>query len=257
MRSGRTFSDKERYPFFDRAITYSIDRRTLVNPKSSRLRISYQTHPLSPRQRVGFFYTSWPASLVDVANAAPFLASDKARFIRTTRLSLDIVSPLTEYRDYDEFRFCTLSGMNDSVNRRDETIVGLVADTHGLLRPEALAALSGVDLIIHAGDIGRKSILETLAQLAPVYAVSGNVDQGTWADALPISRRVDIGQVGVYIYHGHATPDIDVVKAGCQVIVSGHSHKAKAETRDAILYLNPGSAGPRRFKLPVTLSSSM
>ena len=143
--------------------------------------------------------------------------------------------------------------MNDSVNRRDETIVGLVADTHGLLRPEALAALSGVDLIIHAGDVGRKSILETLAQLAPVYAVSGNVDRGTWADALPISRRVDIGQVGVYIYHGHATPDIDVVKAGCQVIVSGHSHKAKAETRDAILYLNPGSAGPRRFKLPVTL----
>lgn len=143
--------------------------------------------------------------------------------------------------------------MNHSVARQDTTIVGLIADTHGLLRPEALKALSGVDLIVHAGDVGRRDILETLAQLAPVYAVRGNIDRGAWADTLPVNRRIDIGQLGLYVYHGHETPDIDFAKADHQIAVSGHSHKAKAETRDGVLYLNPGSAGPRRFKLPVTL----
>lgn len=136
---------------------------------------------------------------------------------------------------------------------RQETVVGLIADTHGLLRPEVLGALCGVDLIVHAGDVGRKEVLETLGQLAPVYAVRGNVDRGTWAHGLPLGRYVRAGDIGLYVYHGHESPDIDPAETGCQVVVSGHSHKAEAETREGVLYLNPGSAGPRRFKLPVTL----
>ncbi len=153
-----------------------------------------------------------------------------------------------------------MSGSNRDINNdiqardpNDKTVIGLIADTHGLLRPEALEALIGVDLIIHAGDVGRENILGALERLAPVYAVRGNVDLGAWAEALPLSRQVVVGQISLYVYHGHATPDLDVAKAGCQVVVSGHSHKAKAETRDGVLYLNPGSAGPRRFKLPVML----
>ena len=134
-----------------------------------------------------------------------------------------------------------------------EIVVGIIADTHGLLRPEVLETLSGVDLIIHAGDVGREDILKALEQLAPVYAVRGNVDRGVWAERLPMSRRVDAGGVSLYVYHGHLALDSDPAAAGCQVVVSGHSHKAKAETRVGVLYLNPGSAGPRRFKLPVTL----
>ncbi len=134
-----------------------------------------------------------------------------------------------------------------------EITVGLIADTHGLLRPEALKALGGVNLIIHAGDVGREDILETLEQLAPVYAVRGNVDRGGWAKALPISRQVVVGQLSLYVYHGHEKVASDLAATSCRVVVSGHSHKAQAELRDRILYLNPGSAGPRRFKLPVTL----
>lgn len=131
--------------------------------------------------------------------------------------------------------------------------VGLIADTHSLLRPEALEALGSVDLIVHAGDAGREDILETLEQLAPVYAVRGNVDRGAWAEALPISRRVVVSEVSLYVFHGHETVASDAAAGRCQVVVNGHSHKAKAQTRDGVLYLNPGSAGPRRFKLPVTL----
>ena len=143
--------------------------------------------------------------------------------------------------------------VNDATGQRGERVIGLIADTHGLLRPEALKALGGVDLIIHAGDVGREDILKTLEQLAPVYAVRGNVDHGRWAEALPVSRRVDVGEVCLYAYHGHETPNSDPAATGCRVVVSGHSHKAKAKTHDGILYLNPGSAGPQRFKLPVTL----
>lgn len=143
--------------------------------------------------------------------------------------------------------------IENPIERRDETVVGLIADTHGLLRPEALAALTGVNLIIHAGDVGREEILATLEQLAPVYAVRGNIDWGAWAEVLPLSRQVEVGRAVLYVYHSHEAPDVDVAKAGYQVVVSGHSHKAKVEMRDGVLYLNPGSAGPRRFKLPVTL----
>lgn len=134
-----------------------------------------------------------------------------------------------------------------------EIRVGLIADTHGLLRHEALEALSGVEFIIHAGDVGQQIILETLGQLAPVYAVRGNVDRGAWAEALPLSRQIVVNELGLYIYHGYEVLEVDPKELGCQVVVSGHSHKAKPDIIDDVLYLNPGSAGPRRFKLPVTL----
>jgi putative phosphoesterase len=135
----------------------------------------------------------------------------------------------------------------------DGLVVGLISDTHGLLRPEALEALHGADLIIHAGDVGREGILGTLAQLAPVQAVRGNVDRGVWAEKLRRDARVEVGEVKLYVYHGHEALELDPVAAGCQVVVSGHSHKPAVEARGGVLYLNPGSAGPRRFKLPVTV----
>lgn len=133
------------------------------------------------------------------------------------------------------------------------TIVGLIADTHGLLRPEALAALKDADLIIHAGDASRVEILEALRGLAPVRAVRGNVDRGAWAEELPKDELVEVGEIGIYVYHGHEELDLDPKAAGCGVVVSGHSHKPGITKKQGILYLNPGSAGPRRFKLPVTL----
>lgn len=133
------------------------------------------------------------------------------------------------------------------------TVVGLIADTHGLLRPEALEALEGVNIIIHAGDVGRAEILETLKGLAPVHAVRGNVDKGAWAKELPRDELVEVGEIGIYVYHGHEEQDLDPKAAGCQVVVSGHSHKPATTKKQGVLYLNPGSAGPKRFKLPVTV----
>lgn len=130
--------------------------------------------------------------------------------------------------------------------------MGLVADTHGLLRPELLAALKGVDLIIHAGDVGKEEVLEKLKALAPVVAVKGNVDRGAWAEPLPRAELVEVGGVDIFVSHGHEEPDLDPVAAGCRVVVRGHSHKPSIEERGGVLYLNPGSAGPRRFSLPVT-----
>lgn len=129
------------------------------------------------------------------------------------------------------------------------TVVGLIADTHGLLRPEALAALRDADLIIHAGDVGCAEILETLKGLAPVWAVRGNVDHGAWAEELPKDELVEVGETGIYVYHGHEELDLDPKAAGCQVIVSGHSHKPETTEKQGVLYLNPGSAGPKQFKL--------
>lgn len=133
------------------------------------------------------------------------------------------------------------------------TVVGLIADTHGLLRPEALAALRDADLIIHAGDVSCAEILETLKGLAPVWAVRGNVDHGAWAEELPKDELVEVGETGIYVYHGHEELDLDPKAAGCQVVVSGHSHKPETTEKQGVLYLNPGSAGPKRFKLPVTV----
>lgn len=137
--------------------------------------------------------------------------------------------------------------------RDDQIVIGLIADTHGLLRPEALGALQGTDLIIHAGDVGREGILETLGCLAPVHAVKGNVDCGEWAEKLPRAELVEVGGVSLYVYHGHEELGLDPAAADCRVVVRGHSHKPEVKELGGVLYLNPGSAGPRRFKLPVTV----
>lgn len=132
--------------------------------------------------------------------------------------------------------------------------VAVIADTHGLLQPEAVAALAGVDHILHAGDVGTPDVLAALRAIAPVGAVRGNVDHGVWATALPPTDVVRLGELDVYMLHDLATLDVDPVSAGFAAVISGHSHQPKAEWRRGVLYLNPGSAGPRRFTLPVTLS---
>jgi len=133
-------------------------------------------------------------------------------------------------------------------------LIGVISDTHGLLRPEALDALKGVDLILHAGDIGNSQVLETLQRIAPVIAVRGNNDKGEWAAALPDCEVVGVGAVNVYMLHDVKDIDLNPGAAGFQVVVSGHSHKPSVEERKGVLYVNPGSAGPRRFSLPVSIA---
>jgi uncharacterized protein len=131
-------------------------------------------------------------------------------------------------------------------------ILGLISDTHGLLRPTALSALRGSDLILHAGDVGSPEILETLESLAPVVAVRGNVDTGDWSRTLPLTEIVEANSVTIYMLHILQHLDIDPVAAGIHIVVSGHSHKHSQTEKDGVMYINPGSAGPRRFQLPVT-----
>jgi uncharacterized protein len=133
------------------------------------------------------------------------------------------------------------------------TIVGIISDTHGLVRPEALDALDGSDLILHAGDIGTASVMEALAEVAPLVAVRGNVDKGEWAKTLPERMAVEIGSATVYILHDRQMLDLKPESAGFHAVISGHSHQPVEETRNGVLYFNPGSAGPKRFHLPVTL----
>lgn len=132
--------------------------------------------------------------------------------------------------------------------------IGLISDTHGLLREEALRALRGSDLIIHAGDVGDSSILEALRKIAPVVAVRGNVDTAEWAKALPETAVVEAGEVNVYVLHDANALDLDPKAAGFQIVVSGHSHKPGQTERNGVMFLNPGSAGPRRFQLPITVA---
>lgn len=131
--------------------------------------------------------------------------------------------------------------------------VGLISDTHGLLRHEAVAGLQGCDSIIHAGDIGGAKILEDLARLAPVFAVRGNNDEDAWAGELPGAVMLEIGGVSIYVLHDLADLPIDGESRATRVVVSGHSHKPLIATRNGVLYVNPGSAGRRRFKLPVAM----
>jgi putative phosphoesterase len=133
-------------------------------------------------------------------------------------------------------------------------VVGVISDTHGLLRPEALAALNDVRYIVHGGDVGDESILRTLEAIAPVTVVRGNVDFETWARRLPRTAVLETGGVRIYAVHDIADLDIDPSAAGVDVVVFGHSHRPGIEHRDGVLYLNPGSAGPRRFNLPVTVA---
>jgi|SRR5215472_5410173 len=133
-------------------------------------------------------------------------------------------------------------------------MIGLISDTHALLRPQALRALEGSDLVIHAGDVGDPEILEKLRALAPVFAVRGNVDTEPWAQALPETEVVETGSATIYVLHDVHALDLDPAAAGFRIVVSGHSHKPGQTERGGVLYINPGSAGPRRFDLPVTVA---
>jgi hypothetical protein len=137
---------------------------------------------------------------------------------------------------------------------RSVSRVGIISDTHGLLRPEAKTFLHKSDFIVHAGDIGRPSILAELATVAPVTAVRGNNDNGPWATAVPEFDVLRVGEILLYVRHDLAELDLDPAAAGFRVVVSGHSHRPSVEERDGVLYVNPGSAGPRRFKLPIAIA---
>jgi hypothetical protein len=132
--------------------------------------------------------------------------------------------------------------------------VGVISDTHGLLRPEAVAALAGVDRIVHAGDIGSPDILAALERIAPVAAVRGNNDRERWAAAIPETEVVEVGGVSLYVLHDLHELDLDPRATGFAAVIAGHSHQPRLQERDGVLYLNPGSAGPRRFKLPISLA---
>jgi uncharacterized protein len=131
--------------------------------------------------------------------------------------------------------------------------IGVISDTHGLLRPQAVAALQGSALIIHAGDVGRPEILDELRRIAPVVAVRGNVDRDAWADRLPNSEIVEHDRIRLYVIHILEDLDLDPPTAGFRAVITGHTHRPKMTTEDGVLYFNPGSAGPRRFDLPVSV----
>jgi putative phosphoesterase len=132
--------------------------------------------------------------------------------------------------------------------------LGLISDTHRLLRPEALAALEDSQAIVHAGDIGDPAILNELRSIAPVHAVRGNVDTEAWAQSLPLTETVELAGTSIYILHNLDQLELNPQSAGFRIVVSGHTHKPSSHWRDGVLYLNPGSAGPRRFSLPITVA---
>ena len=132
--------------------------------------------------------------------------------------------------------------------------LGIIADTHGLMRPEAVAALAGAERIIHAGDIGRPEVLQALEAVAPVIAVRGNNDQDPWAAAIPDTAVVDVDDLRVYILHDVKALDFDPATAGFSAVICGHSHQPRLGQRAGVWFINPGSAGPRRFKLPVAVA---
>jgi putative phosphoesterase len=132
-------------------------------------------------------------------------------------------------------------------------ILGVISDTHGLLRPEAVKALRGSDRILHAGDIGDPRILEALAQIAPITVIRGNVDTEPWAQTLPETEVVEAGNIAIYMLHDLSRLDLKPGSAGFGVVVFGHSHQPKIEEKNGVLYFNPGSAGPRRFSLPISV----
>jgi uncharacterized protein len=132
--------------------------------------------------------------------------------------------------------------------------IGLISDTHGLLRKEAREALRGSELIVHAGDVGKPEILEELRKIAPVVAVRGNIDTEAWAQGLPETAVAEAGSVLIYVLHDLKALDLNPAASGFHIVVSGHSHKPGKMERDGVLYINPGSAGPRRFELPLTVA---
>jgi len=141
-----------------------------------------------------------------------------------------------------------------SASGRENVLIGLISDTHGLLRPEAVQALQGVDLLIHAGDIGRPEILDGLRSIAPLVAIRGNNDTGPWAQSLPATEVVEVGQAVLYVLHNVKELDLDPAAAGFSAVISGHSHQPSVVKRGDVVFVNPGSAGPRRFKLPISVA---
>lgn len=133
-------------------------------------------------------------------------------------------------------------------------LIGVISDTHGIVREEAVLALQGCELIIHSGDIGNAAVLDILTKIAPVVAVRGNVDYESWARAVPSTEVVEIENKFIYVLHDLGMLRVEPKAAGFHVVVSGHSHKPKKEMHDGVLYLNPGSAGPRRFSLPASIA---
>ena len=131
--------------------------------------------------------------------------------------------------------------------------IGVISDTHGLLRPQALEALRGSDYIIHAGDVGNSEILGELQRIAPVTAVRGNVDGGAWAKRIPLTDVLEVGGVSIYVIHILQNLDLKPEAAGFAAVVYGHSHKPEQSIKNGVLYFNPGSAGPQRFKLPISV----
>ena len=132
--------------------------------------------------------------------------------------------------------------------------IGIISDTHGLLRQSVVKSFKDVDLIVHAGDIGKPEVLDTLQTIVQVHPVRGNVDGGKWTDKLPFTEVVQVGQIYLYVLHDINELDLDPAAAGFNAVISGHSHIPKIEERNGILYINPGSAGPRRFKYPVSIA---
>ena len=139
-------------------------------------------------------------------------------------------------------------------NRHSIKRIGVISDTHGVLRDEALAALQDSELILHAGDIGAPEVLARLREIAPVYAVRGNNDRAGWAQAVPLTEAIEVGNHSIYLLHDIAELDLDPAAARFSAVITGHSHKPLIERRDGVLYLNPGSAGPRRFRLPIAVA---
>ena len=133
-------------------------------------------------------------------------------------------------------------------------LLGIISDTHGLLRPEAIAALRGSNFIIHAGDVGNPEILDQLKSIAPVFAVRGNVDTDPWASTLSLTEVVELHNTSIYVLHNLEHLELDPAASGFQIVVSGHTHQPKSHLRDGVLYINPGSAGPRRFSLPISMA---
>jgi len=142
-------------------------------------------------------------------------------------------------------------------NANKKLLVGVISDTHGLLRHEAIDALRGSDRILHAGDVGDPKILEALARIAPVTAIRGNIDTEPWARTLPETEVIEAGNISIYMLHNLRQLDLKPEGAGFRVVIYGHSHKPKIEEKNGVLYFNPGSAGPRRFHLPVSVGRLM
>ena len=140
------------------------------------------------------------------------------------------------------------------VIKMGKRFIGVISDTHGLVRPEALLELKGAELIIHAGDIGKSEVIQTLQSIAPVVAIRGNVDQGDWARGFQETEVVELDQLLIYVLHDLKRLDLDPAKSGFGTVISGHSHQPWITHHNGVMFLNPGSAGPRRFKLPVAVA---